>query len=131
MSEVGIGNADGKDRIEGRIRSFLSLRNEAPARQTSASQVWRRTPRRRRSRPLAPDRQAPGSQRQCQRKPRLPPIRLRLRLEIVQIGDGTLRVGRGPEDRLPVALKHGKPRLDIARMVGARLHFGNDAEIRA
>jgi hypothetical protein len=49
----------------------------------------------------------------------------------VQIGDGTLRVGRGLEDRLPVALQDGKPRLDVAGMVGARLHFGNDAEIRA
>ena len=55
----------------------------------------------------------------------------RLRLKLVQIRHGALRMrGRGKDEALVVG-QHIQPRGEVARVIGARFEFVHDAEIGA
>lgn len=54
----------------------------------------------------------------------------RLGLKIVQIGDCPLSVGGRGEDEALLVGQHLQPRRKITCVIGARLEFGYDTEIR-
>lgn len=60
-----------------------------------------------------------------------PPQFFRLRLEVVEIIDRALRMGRGLEDGPLVRAKNIDPTLDIGSVIKPRLELGNNVEVSA
>jgi len=52
-------------------------------------------------------------------------------LQVMQVVNRALRMGRGLKDGALVATKHVQPSVDVACMVGSRFELGRDAEIGA